>query len=58
MQIYVYYRGIIDIWGIGYRFVETICNGKCNVAMQRDGDNGRRAVIVLQLLSYLIATSG
>jgi len=29
-----------------------------SVAMQRDGANGRRAVIVLQLLSYLIAASG
>lgn len=29
-----------------------------SVAMQRDGANGRRAVIVLQLLSYLIASSG
>lgn len=40
-----------------YRFAETICND-LSVAMQRDGANGRRAVIVPQLLSYLIATSG
>lgn len=58
------YAGISSVSGIigaarssrDYRFAAAICNGLF-IAMRRDKANGRRPVIVPQLLSYLIATA-